>query len=153
MNATTTARPSEQLVLNAMVTLEGLLRAHLYDYDRTAEVYPESLPTEAHHYGCSDELIRDARRYGHFFDEQTMRTFRTKTYDLVNGRFLVISDKSDWGPRDYRVAWVTQDKSTCNNPDHIRKSVQTTNTRFRSLAQVRRFATDLAGLIKLIESA
>lgn len=153
MNATVTERPSEQLVLNAMTTLSGLLRKHLYDYDRSAIAYPESLPTEAHHYGCSDEFIRDARRYGHFFDEGTMRTFKTKTYDLVNGRFLVISDKSDWDARQYRVCWIYQHKPTCNNADHIHKSVETTDTRFPSLAQARKFATEIAGLIALIESA
>ena len=153
MNATVTERPSEQLVLNAMTTLAGLLRKHLFDYDRSAMTYPESLPTEAHHYGCSDELIRDARRYGHFFDEPTMRTFKTKTYELINERFLIISDKSDWAPREYRVAWIYQHKPTCDNVNHIHKSVETTNTRFPSLAQARKFAHDMAGLIKLIESA
>jgi hypothetical protein len=75
--------PSEQLILNAMTTLAGLLRANMFDYDRNALAYPEAQPSEAHRYSCSDELIRDARRYGHFFDDDAMRTFRTKTYDLV----------------------------------------------------------------------
>lgn len=150
---TTIERPSEQLVLNAMTTLAGLLNAHLYDYERSAKVYPESMPSEAHRYGCSDELIRDARRYGHFFDESTMRTFKTKTYELVGERFLIISDKSDWAPRDYRVVWITQDKSTCNNPDHIRKSVNTTDTRFTTIAQARRFAREIAELLDLIAKA
>lgn len=148
-----TDRPSEQLVLNAMTTLAGLLNAHLYDYERSAQVYPDTMPSEAHRYGCPDELIRDARRYGHFFDEQTMRTFKTKTYELVGERFLVISDKSDWAPRDYRVVWITQDKPTCNNADHIHKSVQTTETRFTSLAQARRFAREVAELLDLIAKA
>jgi hypothetical protein len=149
----TTVHPSEQLVLNAMTTLAGLLRANMYDYDRTATMYPESQPSEAHRYGSSDELIRDARRYGHFFDEPTMRTFKTKTYDLFGGRFLVISDKSDWAPRDYRVVWLYQHKPTCDNAAHIHKSVETTETRFSSLAKARKFAQELAELTDLIAKA
>jgi hypothetical protein len=153
MSATTTDRPSERLVMNAQVTLAGLLRKHLYDYDRTAQTWPESLPTEALHYGSPADFIREARYYGHFFDESTMRTFKTRTYELINERFLVISDKSDWGPREYRVVWIYRHKPTCDNANHIHKSVQPTETRFRSLAQARKFAHDIAGLIKLIESA
>jgi hypothetical protein len=153
MNATTKDRPSEQLVLNAQVTLAGLLRKHLYEYDRYAVMYPESMPTEAHRFHNSDEFIRDARRYGHFFDENTMRSFNTKTYDLVGERFLVTSDKGDYGPRSYRVAWICQDKPTCDNANHISKSVQTTETWFRSLAQARKFAVELAELIDLIDKA
>lgn len=144
---------TEAEVTTALEELADLLRQHLYDYDRNAATYPESLPTEAHRYGCSDELIRDARRYGHFFDEQTMRTFGTKTYDLVNERFLVISDKSEWAPRDYRVVWIYQHKPNCNNDAHIHKSVETTETRFKSLAQARKFATELARLVAVIEAA
>ena len=150
---TTTERPSEELVRNSMVTLAGLLREHLYEYDRHSALYPESLPTEAHHYTCSDDFIRDARRYGHFFDEGTMRRFNTKTYDLVGERFLVISDKNNDAPRDYRVVWIYQHKPTCDNAQHVHKSVQPTETRFTSLAKARKFAEDMAELISTIESA
>jgi hypothetical protein len=149
----TTVRPSEQLVLNAQFTLAGLLRQHLYEYDRYVVMYPESMPTEAHRYGCSDELIRDARHHGHFFDDSTMRSFKTKTYDLIGERFLVISDKSDWSARDYRVVWIYQHKPTCDNAQHIHKSVQPTETRFASLAEARKFAFQLAELTDLIASA
>lgn len=154
MNDTKT-RPSEQLVRNAQMTLAGLLRARLYDFDNAERVYPESMPMEAHRYGCSGEFIRDAQRFGHFFDEATMRSFRTKTYELIGERFLIISDKSDWGPRQYRVAWVYQNKATCNNADHIRKSVETTDLSksFASLTQARKFAHNVAELIDLIQSA
>lgn len=153
MNATTTDRPSEELVRNALVTLAGLLREHLYEYDRYSELYPESLPTEAHRYTCSEDFIRDARRYGHFFDEGTMRSFKTKTYELINERFLLISDANDWDGRTYRVVWIYQHKPSCNNASHVHKSVETTETRFKSLVKARKFANELAELISLIERA
>ena len=146
----TTLATDMDLRRNAMVTRDKMLESALYNYDRSREAYPESLPGEAHRYTCSDEMLREARQYGHFFDESTMRAFKTKVYDLVDERFLVISDRNDWDGRFYRVCWIYQHKPSCDNASHIHKSVEVTETRFSSLAQARKFARELAGLLNLI---
>lgn len=129
-------------------TLHDFLMEHVYEYERYRELYPESMPTEAHRYTSPDDFIRDAKRYGHFFDERTMRSFNTKTYELIGERFLIMSDRMDSGtPRQYRVGYIYQHKATCNNPSHVNKSVERLETKFITLAAARRAALLLAKLI------
>lgn len=129
------------------ITLHDFLMEHTYSYESYREMYPESMPDRAHRYTCSEDFIRDARRYGHFFDESTMRTFKTKVADLIGERFLILSDKFDNEARHYRVAYIYQHDSNCNNPDHIRKSVERLETKFSSLAQARKAARTLTELL------
>lgn len=151
---TNTATNSD-LKRNALITLEKLIDQHIFDPERTRVNYANSLPDKAERFRNEDELMREAQRYGHFFDEATMRAFRTKVYEIYGGRFLVISNRANWAgaTREYRVVWLYQQPPTCNNKSHIHKSVGTLETRFPSLNAARKMARELVGLLDLIDEA
>lgn len=127
--------------------LDRFLTEHLYDFERTVLNYAYSLPQNAERFDTLHQAIRESQRTGsHFFDEATMQTFKTKVYGkLYDGRIFLTSDNGGWG-RQYRVTWIAKHPMACDNPEHVRLSVERLETKFPTLNAARRAAAELAAM-------
>lgn len=107
------------------------------------EEYPYSHPHQALTFGNSDELIRAVTSSGsHFFSPDTMRWFRCRVYELVNGKFLLLSNMSPEG-RVYQVAYVT-------NPREGTRLTVERSPYFRTMSRARAFARELVVLLEAV---
>lgn len=129
---------------------DAFLAEHLFDWQRDVESYAYSLPQNALRFGASDELIR--RADGHYFDESTLRTFKTHIHELYDGRFLVVSNRYGYegAPRHYRIVWLSLTDATCAVESHRKTVVSDLKTEFATLGQARTAAKRLAMLTAIV---
>jgi hypothetical protein len=126
--------------------LDEFLKEHLLDWERDVQHYAYSLPQNAMRFSASGELIR--RADGHYFDESTLRTFKTHIHELYDGRFLIVSNRYGYpgARRHYRIVWLSLTDPTCANESHRRTVVSDLKTEFETLGKARTAAKRLAAL-------
>lgn len=112
----------------------------LKEQAKSHDDYPYSHPWQALRFDNSDHMVRSVDRSGsHYFSRDTMRVFKCRLYELVSGRFLIVSDMAPDG-RIYRVAYATQPPEPSSMISMERSSHMAT------LDQARGFARELIRL-------
>lgn len=124
------------MMFNAKAEVKAWLQAEADGH----RLYPYSRPDQALRFTCSDEMIRRVTSSGSFyFARDTMQVWKTRVFELVSDRFLIVSDRGSDG-RIYRVAYATQ-------PTDSHMISMERSSHMASLLQARAFARELCRVV------